>query len=77
MTKQDAMTTFKKLFILKSRSRSNWKDMLDSLVSDKEITPRQGNKWYYSGKSPTTYFNGNNWVLENKHYSYINFNKAP
>jgi len=53
MLKTDAKKLFKKLFVSESRTKTNWKNMLDSLAQEKEITKKQAYKWAYFGNFPT------------------------
>jgi len=53
MLKKDTMKLFKNLFGIEARTRKNWKDMLDSLATEGDITERQASKFYYFGASPT------------------------
>ena len=53
MNKQEIKKLFKKLFTVKSRTRANWNDFINSLMGD-EITARQGRVYKYSGSFPST-----------------------
>ncbi len=52
MLKPQARELFKTLFTKASRTQKNWKEMLDSLSNEGEITERQAYKWTHFGTRP-------------------------
>jgi len=52
MFKKDALKLFNKLYSNTSRTRQNWKGMLESLETEGEITPKQSYKWALFGAQP-------------------------